>query len=86
MRVYNYYSIQNRFCVNFLDSDLYAEYYRRNLIIYNFTFLSKKQDRLYDQFIRKTEKRFEAELKITRLKKEEKQIRKKLRALSDRES
>ena len=86
MRAYNHYSTQNRLYVNSPDSDLCAEYYRRNLTTYNLIPPFKEQDRLYDQLIRKTEKRFEAELKATRLKKKEKQIRKKLRALNDRES
>ena len=42
MRIYNHYFTQNRLYINFLDSDLYAEYYRRNLIIYDLIFLSKE--------------------------------------------
>ena len=86
MRVYNHYFAQNRLYVNSPDSDLCAEYYRRNLITYDLVFFSREQNRLYDQLVRKAKKRLEAELKTARLRKEEKQIRKKLRALSDRES
>ena len=42
MRAYNHYSAENRLYVNSLDSDLYAEYYRRNLIIYDLILFSKE--------------------------------------------